>query len=159
MNAQIKAEGPLFQHPDLAASLARGMGEAVALAGQRMRQILSGHRGPGRYGHLADAVRTQVIANGYNVQGRVYPGGKGAFKGVFLEKGTVGHFISPRIGGRRRSGAPVLRRRALVFNGVFRPYAHHPGTTGVAFAERTLDETWPQVKAILQDAVVRPLGG
>jgi hypothetical protein len=168
MQVQVTKTGPLFEKPDLLLAVHRAMQDGALLVGRRMAARLSAHRGPGRHGHLADAVRTRVEVRDGRVEGAVFLGGKGAFKGVFLEKGT--RAVSVRRRGHGPFTYPTERRdravvratghhAALRVNGRF--YARLPrhGMPARPFAAPTLDETWPQVRELLQDAAVRLLNG
>lgn len=153
---ESKATGPLFENPDLLSALLRGMQQGVEIMGQRVRA--SYRRGPGRFGHAADLWRTQVTTNGWDVTGRVFPQGKGAFKTLFLERGTVAHLIAARGYGTARGARKPLTIRA---GGgmLFRQFAHHPGIAAGHQVERARAETWPIVQPLLAREVVKELGG
>jgi hypothetical protein len=147
---QTTAKGPLFAGTiNLLAANVRASNEHERILGGMVRSAYTSHRGPGRYGHLADNVRTQTTVAGDSVAARIFPAPRVAFKARFLESGTTGHFITARRRGRR----------ALMLGpGIFRPYVHHPGTRGLHILERLRQAYAPQATLIQQREIAKELG-
>jgi hypothetical protein len=156
----ITRSGPLPDEldvlPDVAAGVARGL-ELI-----RARAARNIHRGPGRYGHLADQLTVQVRTKGQRVTGVMGPRGKAAYKLVFLERGARGHLITARASRRaERIGVPA----PLAFHPqggplIFRQFAHHPGIVNPPKPlGRAIAEGGSEAVAAVTDAMQRAVQG
>jgi len=145
----VEETGWLFERPDIEGAVVPAVQEATRLVFDHARGILAAHPGPGHYGHSMDAIAQETRhAEGIGITGRVYGKGKAAFKLIFLEGGTAGHYIPPK-GGR---GVLAYQKGGELR---FRPYAHHPGTKGIQWKTRTQVETSYPVRQLIEDAVRR----
>ena len=162
MSVDVKLSGPLFEgRLDVQGGLKTGMDRIAAEGASLVRRQLaqrSRFRTP-KYGHVADAVRTQVKAlSGGDVGARIYLGGPAAFLGPILERGTRAHH-SPRVrilgtGVRRRLGAALRTLRFSLGGGVlFRASVEHPGTPGYRWRAQAQAALEPQVQGILERAL------
>ena len=164
----VVTSGPLFEgRIDVKAGLRVGV-ERVAVAGaQLVRQQLSQrsrYRTP-KYGHVVDAVRTQVkVLPRGDVGARIYLGGPSAYLGAILEGGTRAHPI-PRVrilgaGSRRRLSRG---RKPLVFRVggrlIIRQFADHPGTPAYHWRLRAKAALDPRVQPIVDQAMAEALRG
>jgi len=145
----VAETGWLWQNPDLEAVLLPAVSAATNLVLADAEHRVGAHRGPGRYGHAADALGAEVgKVEGAGIVGRVIGRGPAAFKLRFLNWGTKQHPI-PRVRGRRGT------RKILKFAGgeVFRRYVWHPGEPGIQFTYESQRATAPAVYELLDRAV------
>jgi len=148
----VKESGWLWQNPDLEAVLLPATSEATHLILNDMHGRLAAHRGPGRYGHAADALRAETSrVEGFGITGRVFGAGPAKFKLRILNYGATGHPM-PRIRARR-SQKKVLKFSAGGGGAIFRRYVWHPGMAGLHFREETQEAQGPAVYAVLDRAV------
>ncbi len=167
ITTDTKLSGPLFEPnlgPRLLAANLRAALEVAPKLGQALRAAYSGgivRHGPGRYGHIGDQVRQVTQVAGDTVAVRVFAAGRAAFRAIFLEKGTVGHFIGARGFGTGRRQRPGQRRALKIPTGsgpIFRRYAHHPGAPAFHVAERTLEAQKAALLPIYQREIAKELG-
>src|SRR6185436_755485 len=96
--------------------------------------------------------------SGGDVGARIYLGGKSAFIGGFLERGTKAHPI-PKVrvrgSGNRRSLVRKETVLAFMVGGglIFRATANHRGTPAYHWREKAQAELEPQVQGILDRAL------
>ncbi len=163
---QVKKSGPLFEgRLDVPGGLREGMNRIVAEGDSLVRRYL-GQRTryrTAKWGHVADAVRTQVKPlPGGNIGGRIYLGGRSAFVGAFLEGGTKAHPI-PKVRVRGSGNRRTLVRKATVLaftmggGLIFRATADHRGTPAYHWREKAQAALEPQVQGILDRALAERL--
>lgn len=170
ITADVKVSGPVLTgRINLLSANLRAGNEIERLLGPRVRAAYTGgivNRGPGRYGHLGDSIRTRTtVINGAAVT-IVGPSGKAAFKASILEEGARAHFIGARAfgtafgTGRRRQRKGRRRALAIRVGGgvVFRPYAHHPGIQAFRPLERVRVASERDFVAIQKREIRKELG-
>ncbi len=143
--------GVVFEHPEAPWESAKfSMQDAVLMLAQRLKGNLSGgylRLGPGRYGHLAQAIQAEVRQTPDQVLGRVHATGKAAFRAPILERGAVAHYLAPR-----RHRALRIREHGV---DVLRAYAHHPGIPATHVFERTLTTSMSDVTSLFERYAVK----
>jgi len=160
--SDVRVSGPLFEgRLDVKGGLKEGMDRIAAEGASLVRKHLSqrARYRTAKWGHVADAVRTQVKPlSGGDVGARIYLGGRSAFVGAFLEGGTKAHPI-PKVrvrgSGNRRSLVRKETVLAFMVGGglIFRATANHRGTPAYHWREKAQGELEPQVQGILDRAL------
>ena len=146
----VEQAGWLFERPDIEAAVIPAVSQGTELVFNHARGLLAMHRGPGRRGHAVEALAKSTYRSaGVGITGRVFGKGAAAFKLIFLEHGTVGHFISPR----RRQGALAFSPPGGTL--LFRPYVHHPGAPAQHWSTQTQRDTSASVVGLIEDAIRR----
>lgn len=165
--ATVTTTGPLFER-DLAASLllanVKAGQEVGPLLGRALAAAYGAHRGPGRYGHLADSVSFTTQVSGASVLTEVFPSGKSAFKALFLERGVR----APHKGGRIARQFPKESRdrrararghaAALRAGPLFRRSLPSHGAPAFHITDRVWQEESAQVLALVARAQAKALG-
>ena len=108
-----------------------------------------------KYGHVVEAVRTQVkpLSSG-DVGARIYLGGRASFLGPILEGGAVAHFLAPKgLRSRRTRGRRSVLAIHTAGGVLFRAFAHHPGTPAYRWRQTAQAALEPQVQGILERAL------
>jgi hypothetical protein len=163
MSTEVKATGPLFQGRINIRQGTRDGLEQIAAEGARLMRGELGRRTRYRtdkYGHVADAVRTQVKDLPEGIGARMFLAGQSFFVGRLLEGGAVGHFIAPKFRRRRgmgrRQGVLAYRLGGQL---LFRAYAHHPGTPAYHWRAQAEAALEPRVQPIMDAAFEKALHG
>lgn len=170
--SEVKVSGPLFEGTlDVKGGLREGM-DRIAKAGESLVRKHLAQRSryrTAKYGHVADAVRSQVgnrlgkTTLQPDEQGaRIYLGGKSAFLGPILEGGARQH-IEPRLRavGKGKRGRLVRGKGrtghilAFMMGGglIFRRKVTQTGTPAYHWREQAQAELEPQVQGILDRAL------
>ena len=148
----VEETGWLFERPDLEAAVVPAVQEGTELAYSHVRGLLAAHRGPGTYGHAAEAVgRETRHAAGVGITGRVFGRGRSKFKLVFLEFGTKGR---GRVEPKRARG--MLAFRPGGGGGgelIFRKSVRNAPTPAFHMFEQTSRDTEPRVLGLIEDAI------
>lgn len=176
MDVQVTTTGPFFEgKADVKGGLRSALHDVAALGSVLMRRELAAiGRGPGRYGHIVDAVVTQVkVLEAGDMGARIFLRGKQAYRGAILAAGSPGHFIAARrkrvrIAGVRKALAgknvplaiPLGGRSSAGWSGVaYRQFAHHPGFAAIPFAANAEAALVPQIQGVVDRAMAGALGG